>query len=895
MMESNRTQSPILNEALQQPNGARFYRCALQVNPFAYHGRHSKPTAFQNEADYNEALIAACLANRIEAIAVTDHYRVADSLSLIRLARERGIFVFSGFEAASKDGVHFLCLYDIQKDDSLERFIGEFGIHNNSALSPISNKDCLELLDCVRHQGGIAIAAHVAADKGLLATLAGQPRINAWKSANLLACALPGPICDAQQNFRAILKNNDPQHKRERPVAVINASDVNSPEDLAEARSSCFIKMSALSTEGLRQAFLDPDSRIRLNSDPAPEPHAEFIAMAWEGGFLDGTKLHFNGNLNVLIGGRGAGKSTIIESLRYVLAIDPLGEEANKAHQSVLKNVLKSGTKISLLVRSHHPARHDYTIERSVPNPPVVKDAAGTVLNLSPRDVVPGVEVFGQHEISELTKSREKLTLLLERFIDLDPSGNTKKSTLRLELEKSRNSLASIQKEIKHVEDRLTLLPGLEETQKRFKEAGLEEKLKEKSLLVREERLIAMLQERLTPFRLIRQSLTEQIPIDADFLSVKALDGLLNASVLGGGAATLERVSLKMQVIGAQIDDVIATADTEIEALRRAWDEQRQAIELTYQSKLRELQKDRIDGDEFIKLRQQIEELQPLRERKEVLLRDQAVYLSNRRQLIDEWENLQNAEYRSLVKAAKKVTRKLSARVRVEVAMGGNREPLERLLRDKVGGNLAAWLEQLGRQENLSLRELADACRNGKNALVDKYAASSAVAERVAQADADIFMKIEELELAATTKIELNIAAEGESENWQTLEDLSTGQKATAVLLLLLLESDAPLVVDQPEDDLDNRFITDGVVPTMRDEKRKRQFVFSTHNANIPVLGDAELIIGLSTNAQNGGVQGRINDQHLGSIDIQPVREMVEGILEGGKTAFEMRREKYGF
>ena len=340
-MESNRTQSPILNEALQQPNGARFYRCALQVNPFAYHGRHSKPTAFQNEADYNEALIAACLANRIEAIAVTDHYRVADSLSLIRLARERGIFVFSGFEAASKDGVHFLCLYDIQKDDSLERFIGEFGIHNNSALSPISNKDCLELLDCVRHQGGIAIAAHVAADKGLLATLAGQPRINAWKSANLLACALPGPICDAQQNFRAILKNNDPQHKRERPVAVINASDVNSPEDLAEARSSCFIKMSALSTEGLRQAFLDPDSRIRLNSDPAPEPHAEFIAMAWEGGFLDGTKLHFNGNLNVLIGGRGAGKSTIIESLRYVLAIDPLGEEANKAHQSVFEERLE--------------------------------------------------------------------------------------------------------------------------------------------------------------------------------------------------------------------------------------------------------------------------------------------------------------------------------------------------------------------------------------------------------------------------------------------------------------------------------------------------------------------------------------------------------------------------
>ena len=84
-------------------------------------------------------------------------------------------------------------------------------------------------------------------------------------------------------------------------------------------------------------------------------------------------------------------------------------------------------------------------------------------------------------------------------------------------------------------------------------------------------------------------------------------------------------------------------------------------------------------------------------------------------------------------------------------------------------------------------------------------------------------MRIEELELPATTEIALNTAAEGASAVWQTLDQLSTGQKATAVLLLLLLESNVPLVVDQPEDDLDNRFITDGVVPTMRQEKGRRR------------------------------------------------------------------------
>ena len=895
MIQGNKTRSPALNEALKQPNGARFYRCALQVNPFAYHGRHGKQTVYQSEADYNAAIIEACRANGVEAIAVTDHYRVSDSVGLVNAVRAAGVFVFGGFEAASDDGVHFLCLYDPDKDSSLERLIGQLGVRDHTMLSPNGDKNCLKLLECVREQGGITVAAHVAADNGLLATLEGQPRMNAWKSPDLYACGLPGPASDAPQNMRPILENKDSAHWRERRVAVINASDVNSPEDMADPRSSCFIKMSALSVEGLRQAFLDPDSRIRLHSDPKPEPHTEFVAMAWEGGFLDGTRIHFNGNLNVLVGGRGTGKSTVLESLRYALAIDPLGEEATKAHQGVLKYVLKSGTKVSLLVRSHHPAKHDYTIERTIPNPAVVKDEHGEVLNLSPRDVVPGVEVFGQHEISELTKSREKLTLLLERFVERDSNAGAQKAKLRLELERSRGRIADVQREMKLIEERLGLLPGLEETQKRFQDAGLEERLKEKSLMVREERILATIKERLQPVLALRQELAGLLPIDTAFLSAKALDGLPNAAILNEGAAILQKVTDQLQAIAGQVDKSLAVADAESAALRARWDERKQAVETTYQALLRELQKSKIDGEEFIRLRRQIEELRPLREKKEVLTRDLATYQTNRRNLLDEWFNLQSAEYRALEKAAKRVSRKLKGKVRAMVTMGGNREPLEKLLRDEVGGNLAAMLERLKSRDSLSLLDFSQRCREGKDSLVANYSLPPAAAERIAQAPPDLFMKIEELELPATTKVELNTSGEDEPETWQTIEALSTGQKATAVLLLLLLESEAPLVVDQPEDDLDNRFITEGVVPTMKDEKRKRQFIFSTHNANIPVLGDAELIIGLSTGVQNDAVQGRISERHMGSIDMQPVREMVEEILEGGKTAFEMRRQKYGF
>ena len=369
-----------MQAALNLPNGARFYRCALQVNPFPYLETHKKATPFKSEDEYNKAIIETCLEIGIEVIAVTDHYRVKHSASLVRAARNANLYAFSGFEAVTKDGVHFLCLFDPDKDEVLERFIGECGIHDTDQPSPTGSKDSIELLECAKTWGAVCIAAHVASEGGLLKKLSGQSRVNVWTNPDLLACALPGPVSDAPDGIRPILENKDAQHKRDCSPAILNASDVNDPEGLKKDGASCFIKMSTVSVEAFRQAFLDPDSRVRLHSDLKPEPHAEFLAMTWEGGFLRDTAVHFNENLNVLVGGRGTGKSTMIESIRYALGLDPLGEEAQKAHEGVIRHVLQSGTKVSLLVRSHKPSERCYTIERSVPNPPVVKNEVGEVL-----------------------------------------------------------------------------------------------------------------------------------------------------------------------------------------------------------------------------------------------------------------------------------------------------------------------------------------------------------------------------------------------------------------------------------------------------------------------------------------------------------------------------------
>ena len=334
---------------------------------------------------------------------------------------------------------------------------------------------------------------------------------------------------------------------------------------------------------------------------------------------------------------------------------------------------------------------------------------------------MPGVEVFGQHEISELTRSREKLTLLLDRFVEHDPTLVRRKAELRLELERSRSRITDLHREIKAIEDRLASLPALEETLKRFQKAGLEERLKEKSLLVREERVFSVIAERLEPVREAHQELMALTPIDAAFVAPKALEDLPNADLLAKAEDLLTQLNGQIQVIAAELAAALKSADEDLDLLKSRWNERRQGIEATYEKLLRELQKSKIDGEEFIRLRRQIEELRPLRDKLKTLNRDLTKHEAGRRNLLSEWEDAKAAEYRIVADAARKVSRKLSDKVRVEVAMAGNREPLERLLREGVGGNLAAAFERLRDRNQLSLVDLAQKCREGRDALVKHY------------------------------------------------------------------------------------------------------------------------------------------------------------------------------
>lgn len=121
-----------------------------------------------------------------------------------------------------------------------------------------------------------------------------------------------------------------------------------------------------------------------------------------------------------------------------------------------------------------------------------------------------------------------------------------------------------------------------------------------------------------------------------------------------------------------------------------------------------------------------------------------------------------------------------------------------------------------------------------------------------------------------------------------SVTELSDGQKHTILLsIAMLAESSVPLVIDQPEDDLDNAYVFDTLVTTLRAAKERRQIILVTHNANIAVLGDSELLVPMRRSGQTG------ESYDAGSIDAAPTKAAVQRVLEGGRLAFDRRREIY--
>ena len=247
---------------------------------------------------------------------------------------------------------------------------------------------------------------------------------------------------------------------------------------------------------------------------------------------------------------------------------------------------------------------------------------------------------------------------------------------------------------------------------------------------------------------------------------------------------------------------------------------------------------------------------------------------------------VRDERYRLRAEVANHITERVKPAIRVAVSQYGDRSEYRGLIETamfKAGPRPGQVAEKL--VTSLAPEELAEALRTRNRTTLRERAGlnenqSDKLLERLAEDDR--LAELEAVELVDQPVIELN-----DNGTWKETAILSTGQKCTAILPILLLDSDTPLLIDQPEDNLDNRFVFEAVVASVRKVKARRQLIFITHNPNIPVLAEAEQVIVM----ESDGVAGRV--RQFGDVDT--CQTAIVTLLEGGEDAFKRRRDRYRY
>jgi len=863
--------------------GARWIRAALQVNPFTYEGRNSPKTFFSDEAAYNSALLDTCQEMGISMIAVTDHWCVDSAAGLIAAAEDRGIVALPGFEANSSEGIHILVIFEAGTplatiDAAIGRCGATPGCNNGTTGEPYA-----KIMEHMTAAGALPVPAHVNVEPaGLLTTRSGQPLAMMILHEDLHAIGV-SPNAELAKDQEAVV-NGSGIFERVHPLAVIHADDVMGPRQLRQPGASTWFKVSSCSLESLKLAVRTPETRVSLD-DPQSKPQPRIKSVSWVGGYFDGVTVPISSDLTALIGGRGAGKSTVIESIRYALEIQPISAQMVRDHKAIVDQVLNVGTIVRVEVESVAPTLQSYTIQREVPHQPVVLDSTGIRTSLAPADVIGAVEVFGQHELAELSGDSDSIAKLIRRFngsVGEDPA----LEDVRKRLRENREELRKAEEAKVELEEELAQADRLEEQLDRYKETDVPGKLRGHEQITLDQAVFTEGKSRIAAARTLLDQYRKSASLTNLDAVIDNIDGAPQMERLSRVKTALEGLRRVLEELGDQADAAINAAQAEIQAAQADWEAATCVEREGYGEVLRSLADEGLDPGKYIAAKKRLASIKAAAPRLDANAKMIRELLEARSGMLDELRAHETDATERLHEAIRSANNAAGGVVVVKPLPAKDRSNVVDLIKAKVSGQRTQIVAAV-QEPTFSPQTLAEAIRAGTEELA-KLGIRGAQASNLLGVGEELARELEELTLSLGVEVLLMIDG---LQGLRSLDQLSKGQRATALLLLLLSASDAPLIIDQPEDDLDNNFIYKGVVRHLRELKGKRQIIASTHNANVPVLGDAELIVVL----ENDGDHGRPSDSGVGSLDDRTIRSLAENILEGGPAAFNARQHLYGF
>lgn len=616
-------------------------------------------------------------------------------------------------------------------------------------------------------------------------------------------------------------------------------------------------------------------------------------SVEFAGGFLPGVKLDFDENLNCIIGGRGTGKTTVLEALRYALDRMPdanIDKDRCRAIERLLQSNLGSG---SVRVEVETLDGTFYTVVRGIGETPLVTNEDGNPVDINiGKDIVFGVDIYSQNQIEDIANDAFFQLQLIDKFIhrEVDDLERQIRETTR-GLETNASRILEARKAVDDLTEATRELPDVAEKIRGFDKADdgggelLRKEHERKSFRARELQLVEGV-------RSLYGAGIDGVAALVGDLKRRFEDVFDTDLAAAPNRELMERIrdaaQTAIETSERHLDaarDVMTAAQADLRPLQAGLAEQHALQEMAYRELVDKHEQERAKGVERTRLEQRHAELKAkekkLNEKKEAL----AELNKERERLRARLSDLRDERYKLRLGVAERLNQHLSPMIRVRVEQFGNMDEYRALLTQSMKGSGLRYASIVDRAvERIPPAELASLIQGEDRATLERELdldADRATRLMIQLKDKPEVFAIETVELHDRPVLELK-----DGPDYKDSASLSTGQKCTTILPILLMESERPLLVDQPEDNLDNAFVFETIVQSIAEVRGRRQLIFVTHNPNIPVLGDAARVFCLRSTGRAASVA------KAGSVD--DVAPQIMTILEGGRAAFEARQKRYG-
>lgn len=879
--------------------GAKFLRADLHIHSFGEFGSYD----VTDHTMTPEAIVDTAIEKNLGIISITDHNEIQNVNAALKHAEGKPLLVIPGIEVSTTQG-HLLVYFETFKN--LRDFFGRLTISEDRKTC---NEGIVQCLDLAAQNGGIGVLAHIEVDSGFEKTIGrfGPQMEEVLKHSNLKALEISSKRSialytdqDEDDNRKRLIKlrrehleldiNNDLPKLMFSDSHTLNRLGVNADGEKKLTR----IKVDEANFHSFKVALMSHESRIRLE-DLIPEQRPTIKSIELSGGLLDNVQIPLSTNLTCIIGSRGAGKSTLLEAIR---------ESTGNASKSKVVDSDVWPQEIKLVYEDEAGQVIEFK-----------RDKNDSLQNLS--DPINGItkvdiESYGQGETASTIQHSDEnpsvLVIFLDSFLELDILKSEEKEVVEKLLENQSESRKL----------RLELL-GLPDTKK----ALLNEQKKLANLQKEKAGELVKFQNALIKERELRSSLIADLntliktysEILSDNTTFESFENLSEDEIVVGKDffnRVKEIVSEFSEIVkekSSELNDALKEKVEDLKQQLKSWSAKEKEIQSKIDLKKKELEDKGIPFDlgkinqiskDIIHFTNKVKKLEASKKQLERFEKERKQLITERKELKDKIfysrfhfaqsvnENLKNT-LDGLFIDVKYDQGKFSSNFETELKALMDWRTSQVPKAPQVAKQITPLelVQAVMKNDRTKLQSLDDS--NG-NQLLTNPEITTMIQRMKEEYRYEDFESIDFDDLPSITVTKIFKDEDGKTvRNSKSISQLSLGQQQSVLLgILMLSNSKKPLIIDQPEDNLDSEFIFKTIVLNLRRIKEARQVIIVTHNPNIAVLGDAELIVPLKSTS----VKSHILNE--GSIDREATRGICCEILEGGKSAFKQRQEIYG-